>query len=473
MHKRKTFGAILLPVLLAACAGTRPDYHMPPVPVAKGADFVTASPEFDPVAPVPDDWWKLYRDPALDDLVERALAANTDLRVAEANLDRARAVLEEARAGRLPSTTVTGGVNYGDGFPGGAGQGIGSLGDTDLSANAGFGLSYELDIFGRVQQAIAAARADAEAVEAARDIVRVTVAAETTRSYLNACAFAYALEVARESHRASVRSLELTEALQRAGSLGMLSVEQAGAVAAGARAEIPVLEAQRQVALFELAALLGTTPDRVPASGLACNVPPEPVAALPVGDGTALLRRRPDIRQAERELASATAQVGVATADLYPTITLGGSANFFRNDQVRGSDSLSFSLGPLISWNFPNMSVARARVRQAEAGQEASLARFDGSVLNALKQVEQALAEVASQQDRLTALAEARGRSEKAFEFAELRYRAGSVGYLDVLVSQREWLAARRAYSDALQRLSSARVDLFRALGGGWQEGDP
>jgi len=189
-----------------------------------------------------------------------------------------------------------------------------------------------------------------------------------------------------------------------------------------------------------------------------------------VGDGASLLRRRPDLRQAERQLAADTARIGVATAALYPKISLGGSGNFFRNDSVRGNDSLSFSVGPLLSWSFPNVSVARARIRQAEAQGDASLAAFDGAVITALKQVEQALSNAAREQERLSILGEARTRSQRAFDFATARYRAGSVGLLDVLVAQTALLDARAAEAASLQRLSSLRVDLFKSLGGGWRD---
>lgn len=467
MRKLKALG-LLAPLLASACA-VGPDYQHPKTPVALAEPFVTRGANIDPTAELPADWWRLYRDPALDALIERAFAANTDLRVAAANLAKARAVLGEARAGRLPSTSVNGGVTYGDGIQGGQSGFPGNLGDAQWSQFAGGSLSWEVDLFGRVSRAIEAARADTAAVEAARDAVRVTVAAETTRTYLNACSLAYSLDVARQFYKTSTDGLKLISDQERAGSVGKLDVERAGAAAATARAAIPALEGQRQVALFELAALLGTTPSDVPETAKACATPPQPAAALPVGDGTALLRRRPDLRQAERQLAADTARIGLATADLYPKISLGGSGNYFRNDNVRGADSFSFSLGPLISWSFPNIAVARARIRQAEAQGEASLATFDGRVLTALKEVEQALTVVATEQDRLDALNEAQERSEKAYRFADQRYRAGSVAYLDVLVAQGDMLTARSAYAGSVQRLASARVDLFKALGGGWQ----
>ncbi|KAB2847345.1 MAG: TolC family protein, partial [Sphingopyxis terrae] len=275
---------------------------------------------------------------------------------------------------------------------------------------------------------------------------------------------------AQQSLQTSTESRRVVTEQARAGSASRLDVERAAAAEATAKAALPAFEGQRQVALFELAALLGTTPDNVPETARLCAVPPEPAAAVPIGDGAALLRRRPDLRQAERQLAADTARIGVATADLYPVISLGGSGTFFRNDVVRGSDSFSFSLGPLLSWRFPNMSVARARLRQAEARGEASLAAFDGKVITALKEVEQALAIVATGQRQLAALREAQDRSAWAYELADRRYRAGSIGLLDVLVAQSDLLAARASHAASLRRLSLARVDLFKALGGGWQQ---
>ncbi|EQB09573.1 efflux transporter outer membrane subunit [Novosphingobium lindaniclasticum] len=471
MRKYSCVLAPLAGLTLSSCA-VGPNYRPPAPPATAAGAFVTTAPAIDPASALPDDWWKLYNDPALDNLVTRAFAANSDLRVASANLAKARAVLTEARAGRLPSTTANGGVTYGDGIQGGGQSGFpGNLGDAQWSQFAGMSLSWEVDLFGRVSRAVQAARADAAAVEAARDAVRVTVAAETTRAYLNACSWAYALDVARQSYKASGESLRLVSEQEKAGSVGKLDVERAGAATATARAAIPALEGQQQIALFELAALLGTTPDQVPETAHRCTAPPEPTASIPVGDGTALLRRRPDLRQAERQLAADTARIGVATADLYPKISLGGSGNFFRNDSVRGDNSFTFSLGPLISWSFPNVAVARARIRQAKAQGEASLAAFDGRLITALKEVEQALTIVATEQRRLDALGEAQDRAEKAYKFADLRYRAGSIGYLDVLVAQGEMLDARSSYASSIQRLSSGRVDLFKALGGGWQSG--
>ena len=461
MRKSVTFS--LLSALLASACATGPAYE-PPAPPADMADnFVTTDTAFDPAAPLPEAWWRLYDDPVLDDLVSQALQANTDLRVAAANLEAARAVLSQAQAARLPSTAVNGGVEYGDAVQTGFGA------DAQWSERASASVSWEADLFGRLRHAVDAAQANSEAVEAARDAVRVTVAAETTRAYLNACAYSQSLEVARQSHETSRESLALIEDRRQAGAVDDFDVERAAARVATARAQIPFYSAQRDRSLLELAALLGRTPGNIPEAARSCDAPSEPVAVLPIGDGTALLRRRPDLRQAERQMAAATAQIGVATADLYPTVSLGGTGSFFRNDLVKGDDSFTFSLGPAVSWSLPNITSARARLRQAEAQGDAALATFDGKVITALKEVEQALATVSGEQAQLDALKEAQERSERAYDLADLKFRAGSIAYVDVLVAQADLLSTRAAYTASLQRLSSARVDLFRALGGGWQ----
>ncbi|MGB3845211.1 MAG: TolC family protein, partial [Sphingopyxis sp.] len=228
------------------------------------------------------------------------------------------------------------------------------------------------------------------------------------------------------------------------------------------------VEGRRRVALLELAALLGGQPGDVPAGVGNCTRIPAPVATLPVGDGNALLRRRPDLREAERRLAADTARIGVAMADLYPRIHLGANGNILRNDAIKGSDSFSFSLGPLLSWSFPNIAVARSRVRQAEAQGDASLAAFDGKVITALKEVEQALARYDARQQRRAALAEAHDRARTAYDLAQARYRAGSVSLLDTVIAQQSLIDARAALAESEQQLGSARIDLFKALGGGW-----
>lgn len=464
------FALPLAVALMSGCA-VGPEYERPPLEFVDDSQYITESDQFDPTVKLRDDWWKLYQDEALNQLVEQALSSNRDLEVARANLMKARSLLSEEETARLPSTQVSGGVTYGDATQSG-GNTSGTLDDEQWSRSAGLSVAWELDLFGKVDHAIEAASASAQAVAAARDAVRVAVVSRTTRAYLDACSYAFALSVAEDSLRVSRDQLRLTRAREDIGAAVTADVERAQAVVESARSEISDLQARRQTSLLELAAVMGATPADIPAQARACNQPPEPIARLPVGDATDLIRRRPDLRQAERNLAADSARVNVAMADRYPSIRIGGSANYLNNDVVDGSDSFSYFLGPLISWEFPNMEASKARVRQAEAQARASVAAFEGQVINAISEVEQALTFVASEQRRNQSLARSLGHYQTAYEQIHYRYKAGSVAYVEVLVAQQDMLNARSRYAQSVQRLSSYRVDLFKALGGGWQQHD-
>ena len=459
---RKPF-ALLLPLLAGACA-VGPNYRRPATPPPAAGAFQTTAPGTTAAAPE-DAWWRLYDDPALDKLIRRALAANTDLRVARANLLRARGALSEARANLLPQGDTTAGAEYGNS----QGAEFGGVGK-QWSYNGGMNINWELDLFGRLKRTIEAARADAEATQAARDRVALTVAAETARSYVDACALAESVAVAKESAVIAERQLTLIRQREHAGAASRLDSERSATALANIRTELPTLEGQRRASLFELAALVGATPAEVPEAARQCTRAPRVLRPIPVGDGRTLLARRPDVREAERKLAADTARIGVATADLYPRISLGGSGNFFRNDAVRGADSFTFSLGPLISWSFPSVLAGRTRIVQAQATAQASLASFDGTVLTALKEAEQALSAYAAETERNARLREAADHADAAFRLADQQYRAGSIALLDQLDAQRDLTTARGALAASDQLLGSLRVDVFKALGGGWAE---
>ena len=239
-----------------------PDYR-DPRPVAPGqAPFLSGnSPAFTGDEP-PGRWWSLFRDPLLNSLVEEALRNNTDLRVAAANLRRARAVLRETRAGRLPSTEISGSASYGQ-EPGG---------DPNDLYDAGIDIGYQIDLFGRITRAIQASRADAEAVQAAFDLTRITVAAETTRAYADACSAGRQLAVARETVRIQEETFDLTRRLFDGGRGTALETSQAGALLDQQRAAIPTLEALRRTALFRLSVLTGRAPADFPRAVAACEL---------------------------------------------------------------------------------------------------------------------------------------------------------------------------------------------------------
>ena len=446
-------------LVLTGCAAVGPDYRSPAPEAPSQAPFVSSrSPTFTQDQP-PGRWWSLFADPLLDQLVEEALAANTDLRVAGANLARARALLRETRAGRLPSTDLNADIRYAQ-DPGG---------DPALRYDAGLDVSYQVDLFGGIRRAIEASRADVDAVKAAFDNTRISVAAETVRAYADACSAGQQLAVARDSLSVQEQTFDLTRRLFEGGRGTALDTGQAGAQLEQVRATLPTLEAQRTGALFRLAVLTGRPPANFPAQVANCRRPPQLSRPLPVGDGASLLSRRPDIRQAERELAAATARVGVATADLYPKVTLGGSVGTSAIGLGAIGDGFRFNIGPLISWSFPNMEVARARLGQARATADAALANFDGTWLRALEETEGGLTRYARELERRDSLRRARAQAAEAARIARLRYQAGRDPFQIVLDAERSLsnIEAELARSEA--QLSDYLVSVFLALGGGWQ----
>ena len=452
--------ALALPLLLAACAAG-PNYQRPaPLPpeqvrLAEAVDNAAVTP-----SPLPDQWWRLFNDAELDRLVTQALAKNTDLRAASANLQRARALLAEVGAARLPSTSASAQYDRSRSRSALTGQAQ----TTDFFA-LGFDASYEVDLFGGVSRSVEAARADAGAAQAAVDAARVSVAAETARAYASACGFGAQADVARETGDLQARTLDLTQRRLGAGRGTLSEVDQATVLVEQARAQISVFEAERRAALYALAVLTGDPPSAILDTAAAqCRSVPTAGVPLPVGDGQALLARRPDVRQAERVLAGDTARIGVATAALYPTITLLGGVTL-------GATKLSNignSVGPLISWNIPLNGAARARVRESEAIANGSLARFDGTVLTALKEAEQALARAGGATLREAALRRAMTASSDAARLSRIRFDNGADSFLQLLDAERQRAAARAALASAEADRANAQISVFKALGGGW-----
>jgi multidrug efflux system outer membrane protein len=463
-----TAGAALL---LASCAvGPKaPDASFPPP--ASGAFIGSTSASVTAQSAARDDWWRLYNDAVLDGLIGQALAENNELEAAAANLRRVRAALGESRAGRLATTNLNASGQYGRAsaatVPGGNG---GQPLDEGETYSAGLDVSYEIDLFGRVESTIRAARADADAAAAALDIVRVTVAAETARAYADACSANAQIAVAERTIELQSNTVDLTQGLLDAGSGNGLDTARARSALEASRASLPPLRAQRDGALFRLTTLTGRTPAEASEAARSCARPPQLSQPIPIGDGAALLARRPDVRQAERNLAAAAARVNVATASLYPSISLGGSLGSTALDAGDlGEDSnFRFSVGPLISWSFPNIAVARSRIAQAGAGSDAALATFDQTVLVALQETETALSAYANELDRRTALQSARDQAARAAQLSRLRFDAGVDSFLTVLDAERTLAGAdaQLAASDAL--VTTYQISLFKALAGGW-----
>jgi NodT family efflux transporter outer membrane factor (OMF) lipoprotein len=466
---RTALAAALL-VALAGCAAVGPDYHVPAQAAIKrpaaAAPFVGAQEAAFTSDPLPSNWWRLYRDATLDGLIEKAFRANTDLRVASANLARSRAVLNEAEELRGPDATLHAAPSYGRlaattlALP----QPLPNMGMYD----AGVGVSYQVDLFGKIARAIEAAGADAQAAQAASDLAHVAVAADTTRAYAEACSAGRQIAVARQSTALQEEFVRLTEQRRHAGRGTALDMSRARSQLEQLNAAVPPLQAQQRVALYRLAVLTGEVPGTLPGALERCSTAPRLATPIPVGDGAALLRRRPDIRQAERTLAGSVARVGVATADLYPSISLGlsaGSTGFLAD--VGAANAFRWSVGPLISWTLPSAGT-HSRIAQAQAGSDAALARFDASVLNALRETESALTVYARELDRNASLTRARDQSALASQQTLTLYRAGRTDFLTTLDAQRTLAGAESALTASDAQLVTDQVALFLALGGGW-----
>jgi len=475
--------APLIPALLLGACAVGPNYHRPALQPDAQQSFMEShgSPMLSG-GPLPADWWAMFQDPVLDRLIRDAFTYNTDIRQAVGNLRRARGVLSEARAGRLPTTDLS--ASYARERIGAAtaqGQGIdtGTAGgpshvDFDYY-QLGFDASYELDVFGRVTRSVQAAHRDAQAAAAALDGARISIAAQVAQSYADACGFAAQADVARETARLEGNTRDLTQRLLDAGRGTRRDVDQADVLVEQANAQVPQLEGERRAQLYALAALTGRPPAELDAAAAQCRAVPKVATVIPVGDGAALLARRPDVRQAERTLAADTARIGIATSQLFPSVTLLGSATLGAPHigTIGKARSFSYSLGPLISWTFPNIAVASAQIRQARGQADASLAAFQGTVLTALKETEQALARYASSLDQNAALARASAAADDAAKLARIRFDTGRDSFLDLLVAEQNRAEARQALAQSDTGVADAQVSLFKALGGGWQNAPP
>ena len=482
---------------LAAAAGlgacTVGPRYAPPTPIAPpSGSFAASTPSTAAEAPPPPDWWRLYNTPAIDRLVQEALTHNKNLLVAAANLTQARAALSLARAARYPSTNALSDAQYG--ITSGQQLASGLLTTTpkpELFYEGGLDVSYEVDLFGRIHRAVQAAAANYEAYRAAQDVSRISVAGETTRAYVNACAYAQELAVARQSLSVVTQTYQVTVKEAETGSASDFDVARARVLVEQTRATLPTFEGQRRTALFELAVLTGRPPEEISREADACKAPPTLVRVLPVGNVQGLFKRRPDVRQAERQLAANVARIGVATADLYPTVTITGSildggaiggaasaaasgvagaAGSAAASGLGGGSDLTYAIGPALSWSFPNTLVARAEIREARANASASLSTFQATVLQALQDTEEALTAYGAELNRNASLTTARDQSQIAFNLAQVRFNGGEASYLDVLTAETDLVNAQATLASSGQALASDQVTVFKALGGGWEQ---
>jgi multidrug efflux system outer membrane protein len=465
--------AALAPALLAACAAVGPDYAGPPADTTSGLDDFPSARTAPTAAEVPPDaWWRELEDPRLDSLIEAALAANYDLRVAVANVDAARAALAIQGTRRLP--TLDAGATVEEARN--ASALIQQLSpDTELpSAPRGsfsLDLSWEVDLFGRVRRSIEAASADLGSLEAVRNGVVTSVLGRVARAYVDLRGAQTRLDVARGNVKVRKETLELVVLLSAEGAATELDVARAREQLLTSQALLPSLEAETITALNRLAALTARPPGAW-ADELAPHAPlPKVPEFVALGAPADLLRRRPDIQAAERALAAATARVGVATADLFPSVSFGARVGVAAQplSSLDAAGAPFFALGPTVRWNLFDREALYANIRQQDAAAAAGMARYEAAVTNALEEVDSAVSRWVNERDRRVQLQAARDASHRAWDLARLRYKEGVEDFLAVLEAQRNLLLVEDQLAQSQIELARRVIDIYLALGGGWE----
>lgn len=415
-----------------------------------------------------ETYWTAFGDETLNSLVNDALAHNNDLAAAAANLRAARAARRLAGFDLFPTVTLSGSYTHNLD----AQQELPTFTRQERefdSADAGFQGLWELDLFGRVRRNVEAARADVGASNAVLQDARVSVIAEIARDYFVLRGLQEQLELTRRNADNQSTSLKLTRIRLEAGRGNELDTSRAEAQLQTTLASVPSLEASIATTIFRLSVLTGRQPN-----ALTEKLSPQPVPALPtlnaIGTPEQLLRRRPDIRIAERRLAGATARVGVATGDLFPKVTLLGSIGYLAPTfgAFGQANSEFYSVGPSITWAAFDLGRVRARIGSAEAQTDAALANYQAAVLNALEDTEGALISYGRSQVRRDALQIAASASDKASDLARKRFEGGLIDFLEVLDAERTALSADLLLSQSRTDAATSLIAVYKALGAGW-----
>jgi outer membrane protein, multidrug efflux system len=446
-------------VQAAACAvrTAPPPASLERTPLTRWDPSLFSEQEYDP------RWWRQLEDPVLEALENAAFDANRDVRSALARFDQSRAVFDEDRRRRYPTVTAGAFVDVRE-------QGLPGFTDEPVRVNtyrAGFDASWELDLFGRVRAAIAAASANAESFEAALAAVRVSVAAEVALNYFELRGIQQQLSVLDRSLTNQRETRRLTEVRRDAGFGEEQDVASASARVSAIEAAVPPLRTALAAREHRLAVLTGRAPGQLLVD-LAPRAYPVLAKAIALGPPGELLRRRPDVRAAERRLAAIAAREGVATADLYPRITISGMLGLLagRGNIFGTRDSRAWAVTPALQWSAFDLGSARARLRGAHAATEEALAGYEQTMLLGLEETETALVTYRQRQERLVKLTDEVRESARAAAIARVRYREGVADFLSLLDAERTALQAEDSAAQAEADVFTAVVGLYRAVGG-------
>jgi NodT family efflux transporter outer membrane factor (OMF) lipoprotein len=476
--------AMALGVWVAGCE-VGPNYHPPrtDVPAVFGA---TAAPSSRPASnkdstivadhAVWADWWTKFGDEELDSLIARAVVANHELKIAAARVQEARAVERVAASELYPTIDLSAAFLKTRGSAAGFGFPYGAPGMDRSLYQIGFDATYEVDLFGGIRRSVEAAGASAEATEDQRRGVQVSLLGEVAREYIGLRALQRRLAIARQNLEDQQRTLGIVQKRVKNGLAPTFDLVRARAQVDSTSSGIPPIEAGIEQTIYVLSVLLGQEPLALSSElTAAAPIPPVP-PEVPIGLPSELLRRRPDVMGAERELAAATAVQGVAVSDLFPHLILGGTAGVqsLKADKLfsQHDPSSGFYLaGPVAQWTFFDGGRRGANVDRAKAQVRAALSAYEDTVLRALQEVDGDLVAYSHDQAQRDELVTLVADSQEAVRIAKGEYANGLIDLLDVLDVQRNLYAAQDALAQAQQTVSSDLVALYKALGGGWETG--
>ncbi|HTS17434.1 MAG TPA: efflux transporter outer membrane subunit [Verrucomicrobiae bacterium] len=476
---KTTFATVLLTgSLLAGCA-VGPDYHPPKTQAPASWSEARLGGTTNSAIQIVE-WWKTFNDPELNSLIQRAVVTNYDLRIADGRLREARALRSFAAWDLGPAINAGGGYTdvrqSRNSLPfittGPVGSQISSnyIFQYDLY-DAHFDASWEIDVFGGKRRALQEANALLASAQEDRHDVLVSVLAEVARNYMEVRNFQQRIAITRNNIAAQQDAVEIARSRFNAGLGSELEVKQSEAVLATTQSQLPVLETTLKHCIHRLGVLLGQPPGALTAE-LSTETPvPAPPPEVPVGLPSDLLRRRPDVRRAERELAAATANIGVQTAELFPKFSLTGIAGFqsFSVGDWFSGGSKYWQAGPAVTWRLFDLGRVRSQIQTANAQAQQSLDAYERTVLMSFEDVENGLVAYANEQTRYRALATAVDAERHALDLANARYKQGLADFLNVVDAERSLYQAEDDLANSQSTVSIDLVTLYKSLGGGWE----
>ena len=477
-RRSRSLTLLLLPLLCSGCT-VGPKYKGPPEAAVFPA-FTRAAlvPTTVPASGLAARWWEGLNDPLLTKVIDSALETSPNVKLAQARLRKARFTVMERRAGLFPqgSASALGGrtrapTNALGSLSGNSGsQGSGSKAAEINLFDVGFDASWEVDLFGATRRSVEGARAQAQEEEERLADAHVQLAAQVAQTYILLREAQHRIELVTHSIELEQHTLELTQLRRDAGTASQGDIERLRVQLMQTEASLLPLQAEQDQYLDELATLSGLAPGSLDGELRPPKPVPLPPSSVAVGDPASLLRRRPDIRAAERALAASNAQIGAAVAQYFPTVRLLGSVGFVSTDTSHLFDAGSLTaLGlPILSWNVLDFGRTRARVHEAEAGYDVALAQYQSLVLSALEDAEISLSRYGRERDHVVKLAAAQAAAARTAELTRNRQTSGTASLIDVLDVERERVQTEQDLAVAQAAMTNDFVSLQKALGLGW-----